>query len=139
MLLKSHLPTKGVVCTATFFFYTSGLTRDTLTWLANPFCLINLFFFFLGPLSLAFSSPPAFSHHAFFSLSSPPTLYTLFSPPKFALLTRLPYFFPFLLSFLRTTPQSYTTSQFDHCTSESYEFLCSYLFVLLENPRLAFI
>ena len=90
---------------------------------------------------LAFSSPPAFSPHSSFHylLLLLPFILS-FLPPKSALFTRLPYFFPLPLSFLRTTPHSYTTSQFNHCTSESFEFLSSHLFVLLlENPRLAFI
>ena len=86
-----------------------------------------------------FSFPPAFSPNTFLSLPpSPSSFYTLSSPPK-----STDHLYPhssfLLLSFLQTTPQSQTTSQFNHFTPESFRFLCSHLFVLLENPHLAFI
>ena len=89
------------------------------------------------------------SSHTFFSLSSSPFFliqslvnisllfilsFPLSNPHSTAVLTLLPS------SFLQTTPHSQTiTTHFSDCTSESYDFLCSYLFVLLENPRVSFI
>ena len=105
----------------------------------TPFCLIiHPIFWAPSPFGFFFS---LHSPHMFFSSlsSSPSSFYTLFTPPKSSLYLINPHSTSCLLSFLQTTPQSYIISQFNHCTSESYEFLCSYLFVLLENPLLAFI
>ena len=118
-------------------FYTDGSypRHGPLT----PFCLIIHPFIFWVPFSFCLFVLHLHSLRTFFSFSaSPSSFYTLFSPPKSSLHLN-PHSSSLLLSFLQPTPQSYTTSQFNHCTSESYEFLCSHLFVLLENPRLAFI
>ena len=98
------------------------------------------FFFFWVPFSFWLFHLHLHFHliNTFFSLPpSPSSFYTIASPPKSADHLN-PHSSFLLLSFLQTTPQSQTTSQFNHCTSESYEFLCSHLFVLLENPHLAF-
>ena len=114
------------------------------TWPANPFCLIILlFFFFFGGVPFFYWLFLLHLHfhqiNTFFSLPpSPCSFYTLAYPPK-SVDHLSPHFSFLLLSFLQTTPQPQTTSQFNHCTSESYKFLCSHLFVLLENPHLAFI
>ena len=99
----------------------------------------SFFFFVWVPLSFWL-----FLSHRHFHLTSsflyllPLLLFILSSPPKSADHLN-PHSSFLLLSFLRTTPQSQTTSQFNHFTPESYQYLCSLLFVLFENPHLAFI
>ena len=100
-----------------------------------PFCQI-IHPIFWGPFSfwlfLLHLHSPVFSSSL---SSSPSSFYTLFSPPKSALHLN-PHSSSLLLSFLQTTPQSYSTSQFNHCTSESYEFLC---FIRKPTSRLHFV
>ena len=115
-------------------FYTDGSypRHGPLT----PFCLIIHPFIFWVPFSFCLFVLHLHSLRTFFSFSaSPSSFYTLFSPPKSSLHLN-PHSSSLLLSFLQTTPQSYTTSQFNHCTSESYEFLC---FIRKPTSRLHFV
>ena len=100
---------------------------------------------------MMFSSPPALPSHVLFLIFFP-----IFFPPLRILLTFHYYLYSLFPSQIRTPPQyshffilhsykplltlrSLPPNSVIVRTSESYDFLCSYLFVLLENPRVSFI